>query len=57
MIWGIADVMQYTGLSRKAVTHLLNSKTAPVLPRKKNEKFRIPKEAFIKWFNGGSYEK
>lgn len=56
MVWGIREVMQYTGLSRKAVTHLLNCKTAPVLPRKKNEKFRIPKDAFVEWFKGGKYE-
>ena len=56
MVWGIAEVMAYTGMSRKAVIKMLNKSGAPVLPRKKNETFRIPKEAFIEWFRGGNYE-
>lgn len=56
MVWGLADVMAYTGMSRKAATKLLKESGAPVLPRKKNEKFRIPKDAFIEWFKGGQYE-
>lgn len=55
-MWGVQEVMNYTGMSRKAVIRLLNTKGCPVMPRKKKEKFRVPREAFIKWIEGGSYD-
>lgn len=57
MIWKIADVMAYTGLSRKAVVRMLNNTDAPLLPREKNETFRVPSEAFKNWWQGGQYDK
>jgi len=55
-MWGMAEVMEYTGMSRKGATRLLNLKSCPKLPRKKGQTFRVPKEAFIRWFEGGKYE-
>lgn len=55
-IWNVADVMAFTGLSRKATIRLLQTTDAPVLPRQKNQKFLIPKEPFIEWWQGGKYE-
>lgn len=55
-MWGVEDVMAYTGLSRKAAIRMLNLESCPKLPRSKKQKFRVPREAFIKWFVGGQYE-
>lgn len=54
--WGVLEVMNFTGLGRKAAIHVLNTEGCPVLPRVKNGKFRVPAEAFVKWWNGGRYE-
>ena len=52
---GLKDVAEMLGVSEKLATHILNMDGCPVLPRKKGEKFRVPKTAFIKWWEGGGY--
>lgn len=54
-IIGVRDVMDYLGVSQKVATRILNTPGCPVLLRRKNEKFRIPRAAFIRWWEGGGY--
>ena len=49
------DVMELLGVGEKTATHILNMEGCPVLPRKKGQKFRVPKTAFLKWWEGGGY--
>jgi len=55
-IIGIKDVMEMLDISRPAATKILNLPGCPVLPRSKNEIFRIPKEPFLEWLASGHYE-
>lgn len=52
---GLKDVMELLGVGEKTATHILNMEGCPVLPRKKGQKFRVPKAAFVKWWEGGGY--
>lgn len=52
-MWGVKEIMEYTGMSRKAVIRMLNIAGCPKLPRSKGQTFRVPKVAFINWFEGG----
>ncbi len=54
-IIGVKDVMEMLGVGKKVATHILNMPGCPVLPREKGEKFRVPKAAFIAWWEGGGY--
>lgn len=55
-IIGLRDVMEYLGVGEKTATRILNMPGCPVLPRKKGEKFRVPKAAFLKWMEGGNFD-
>lgn len=54
-IMSLKDVMKELGVCKKVATHILNMPGCPVLPRAKGEKFRVPKAAFIAWWEGGGY--
>lgn len=54
-IIGLKEVMEMLGVGKKLATHILNIPGCPVLPRKKNEKFRVPKAAFIEWWEEGGF--
>lgn len=41
--------MALTGLGRKTITRFLNTKGCPVLPRRKGQPYKIPKEKFVTW--------
>ena len=53
---GIKDVMEMLGVGREMATHILNSPDCPKLPRRKGQKFRVPKGKFVKWWEAGGYE-
>lgn len=52
---GVKEVMELLGVSKKYATHILNMPGCPVLPREKGQKFRVPKTAFIEWWEGENY--
>lgn len=48
----IEEVMKEYKISRKYATKLLNTKGCPVMPRKKGQHYRVPKESFREWILG-----
>ena len=50
-MWGIEEVMEYTGLTRRGATRLLKTEGCPTMPRGKGEKYQVPSQGFIKWFS------
>lgn len=53
---GIKEVMELLGVSERLATRILNAEGCPILPRCKGQKFRVPKDRFIKWWEAGGYE-
>lgn len=49
----IEDVMTELNVGRATATRILNMKSCPTLPRKKNQKFLVPEEAFREWVARG----
>lgn len=49
----LSEVAALLGVSKKEATRILNLPGCPVLPREKNGRFRVPKEAFMRWIEGG----
>lgn len=47
---GLKDVMEMLHVGEKVATHILNMPGCPTLPRRKGQKYRVRKEAFINWF-------
>lgn len=54
-IIGIKEVMDMLGISRQAATRILNLPGCPVLPRSKNQIFRVLKQPFLEWLASGSF--
>ena len=52
-IIGLKEAMEILGYGKKRTMRILNMPGCPVLPRKKNEKFLVPKAAFLEWIKGG----
>ena len=44
-----SEIRKEYGFGRDELTHLLNTKGCPVLPRKHNAPYKVVKEEFEKW--------
>jgi len=55
-IIGLKEVAEKLQISYKQATHICNMPGCPTLPRGKNQKFRIPEEAFDAWVKAGCKE-
>ena len=53
---GLKEVAQLLQISRREATRILNLPGCPTLPRCKKGRFRVPKEAFLAWMEGGCHE-
>jgi len=51
-IIGLREVMELTGLGKKAAIKLLKNKNCPLLPRKRGQKYLINKASFIRFLEG-----
>ena len=50
---GLNEVVDLLGVNEKTAKKILNLPGCPLLPRGKNESYRIVKEALIRWLENG----
>lgn len=49
----LTEVAELLHVSKTEATRILNLPGCPTLPRVKGGRFRVPKEAFLEWVEGG----
>ena len=52
ILTGVKEISEHFGLPKKQVTRLLNTKGFPVLPRGKNETYRVIADEAETWLRG-----
>lgn len=50
---GIKGVQELLGVSRNRALQILNTKDCPILPRHKNESYKVFDEELIRWIKEG----
>ena len=52
ILTGVAEISEHFGLPKKEVTRLLNTSGFPVLPRGKNQTYRVIADEVETWLRG-----